>query len=112
MKATFWTDPWDGKQKKMERRQRGPRAAEPLPPGVTADAQGRWTFTPPATTKVAADLEQAARDQVRARSVDVVCVHDSVLSIGAQVKVLVQIHNDPEGEGPRTYSLEHLELIP
>lgn len=64
-----WTDPWDGKQKVMERHQHGPRAVEQLPPGITSDAAGRWSFSPSAKDRVAADHEDKAREEVRRKKV-------------------------------------------
>lgn len=45
LRQNIWTDPWDGKQKVMERRQPQVRA-DLLPPGVTAGADGKWTYVP------------------------------------------------------------------
>jgi len=61
----LWTDPWDGKQKVMERQQHSPRAPEVLPPGVAVGTDGKWSFSPPAADRVAADLEDKAREGVR-----------------------------------------------
>lgn len=54
----LWTDPWDGKQKVMERRQ-PPARVGLLPPGVTAGAGGKWSFNPGPTAELGANLQRA-----------------------------------------------------